>query len=97
MPRTALPPSEVKVLFNCYLHNDVLTLMKIICFRHSVRAGKKYSEGKFVTDAVLGAKVPKAPTAEQVRAYIAKYPKQADELRKLASIPIRKIRPKPTD
>jgi hypothetical protein len=69
MPRTPLPEDQKRKEFNCKLPAEDLTRLKKICYRRSVQGGKKYSEARFVSEAINNTPLPKPPSAKAIEEY----------------------------
>lgn len=88
MARPPTPPELIRELFNCKLPRETIDRLKIMCFRRSVHAGKKVSEGAVVEELIHACDVPRKPTQEEVDAYIAGRPeRERDDLRRIAALP----------
>jgi hypothetical protein len=71
--RPSLPPGEVRPNFNVKLDRDVITRLKTICYRRSVKDKKKFSASKFITEKVLETRLPATPTPQEIAAYEARH------------------------
>jgi len=74
MARTPIPESERKVEFNAKLHPKQKKKLQLVCsYRTVTKKVKKYSEARFIEDA-LDATPLKKPTAKQIAAYNKEFP-----------------------